>query len=66
MVSALREQALRDSTVSSFLAHVWSLSYVTQARNIAVCVEFRESDEVDAQALKVQGCPNNFLMTDIQ
>ncbi len=66
MVSALREQALRDSTVSSFLAYVRSLSYVTQARNIAVCVEFRESDEVDAQALKVQGCPNNFLMTDIQ
>jgi len=47
-------------TVSSFQDHVFSFSYVTQARNIAVCVEFRESDEEDAQPLKVNICPKTY------
>uniref|UniRef100_A0A672NHS7 Dedicator of cytokinesis protein 9-like n=1 Tax=Sinocyclocheilus grahami TaxID=75366 RepID=A0A672NHS7_SINGR len=35
-----------------------------KARNIAVCVEFRESDEEDAQPLKcIYGCPGGPLFT---
>lgn len=49
----MHTEVIKTALTDFFSVSYFLLSHLIQARNIAVCVEFRESDEEDAQALKV-------------
>lgn len=59
--SAIEEREGRRA--HGWLLRMWLFS-CSQARNLAVCVEFRSSDEEVAKALKVNCCSNTGCLYD--